>query len=356
MIGPIFPADLAALDILARAACRRPLREFGAMRAGDRGIFDELHRRVGIAHAEAASRSSVTIWVQSPLLGAAICVSGAPAARPPPTEMLPPPPPQPARARASARRADRQICSHFFLSPPIRPTTGIVGTTGAPSPAERPRASDSRQARSSGSTISRSESPSSAGIGRSDGGAGARLAFCRLNRALPDRDPVDRRIAEEAVDPLVDRRRDMLHHRRVRALDDQGEHAGALLAGRKADRFGRGDGGVALADDLAPAADDRGLDEAEAAEGGAAGRRQQIRHGARAPRARRLGRRASCAFRARSWSLCFPLFGRAWHRRPMPVDAAQALLCWYVVDKRAAALARRRRRARPTPIGSGCPR
>jgi hypothetical protein len=82
--------------------------------------------------------------------------------------------------------------------------------------------------------------------------------------------------------------RDMLHHRRVRALDDQRQHAFLALAGREADRFGRGHAGIALADDLAPAADHGGLNEAEPAKGDAADLRQQFGHGPRAQRTLRL--------------------------------------------------------------------
>src|SRR5204863_2221677 len=46
-------------------------------------------------------------------------------------------------------------------------------------------------------------------------------------------------------------------------------------------------GGVAHSDDLPPAADDRGLDEAELAEGRSAGLPEQVRDGADALRARR---------------------------------------------------------------------
>ena len=38
----------------------------------------------------------------------------------------------------------------------------------------------------------------------------------------------------------------------------------------------------------------------------------------------------------------------------MPVDASEALLCWYAVDKRRLPWRAEARRARPTPIGSGC--
>ena len=44
----------------------------------------------------------------------------------------------------------------------------------------------------------------------------------------------------------------MLHHRRVRAFDQQGQRATGAFAGGEADAFGAGDVGVAFADDLAP--------------------------------------------------------------------------------------------------------
>ena len=65
---------------------------------------------------------------------------------------------------------------------------------------------------------------------------------------------------------------------------DEREHAVGLLAGREADRFGRRDAGIARADDLAPARDHARLDEAEAAERGAADIGQQLGDRARAVR------------------------------------------------------------------------
>ena len=52
----------------------------------------------------------------------------------------------------------------------------------------------------------------------------------------------------------------------MRALHEEGQNSGGFASGGKADRFRRGDPGVALSDDLGPAADDRALDEAEALE------------------------------------------------------------------------------------------
>ena len=51
---PIFPADPGRCGRSARAGRGRPRSERGAMRAGDRAIFDELHRRGGIADAHPA--------------------------------------------------------------------------------------------------------------------------------------------------------------------------------------------------------------------------------------------------------------------------------------------------------------
>ena len=265
------------------------------MRAGDRGIFDELYRRFGIAHPVAAVGSRLTTSVQSPLFGAGIWVSGA-SVLPAALWLLPASPPQPAKASEAAAIS----CRGRYLPSSLRLSTYSADDrascrppdpTAAPSPEVRPRASDSRQARSSGSTTSRSESPISTVISAARRRRRTRPCLLRLNRSLPEAQPLDRGIAEETVDPLDDRRRDVLHHRRVRPLDDQGQNAPALLARREADRFRRGDRGVAAADDLGPAADDRGLDEAEAAEGGAADLGQKVADRAHPPRARRLGRR-----------------------------------------------------------------
>src|SRR5947209_8531838 len=94
------------------------------------------------------------------------------------------------------------------------------------------------------------------------------LRHWRLRRgfALAKDHAVDRGIAEEAVDPLDDQRRQVLDQRCVRAFDQQGEGAAGLLALREADRFGRRHPGVAFTHDLGPAADDRALNEAETLE------------------------------------------------------------------------------------------
>ena len=52
----------------------------------------------------------------------------------------------------------------------------------------------------------------------------------------------------------------------MRPLDEQGQHPARFAAGLESDRFRRGNLGVALTDDLGPAADDRALNEAEAFE------------------------------------------------------------------------------------------
>src|SRR4029079_19284881 len=99
----------------------------------------------------------------------------------------------------------------------------------------------------------------------------AQLRPVRLRRrrgrpALAEDDAIDRGVAEETVDPLDDQRREMLDQRRMRAVDQQGEDAARLAPRGKALLFGRRHAGVAFADDLGPAADDRALDKAEAAE------------------------------------------------------------------------------------------
>src|SRR3546814_4635900 len=55
----------------------------------------------------------------------------------------------------------------------------------------------------------------------------------------------------------------MLEHRRVGAADRQVQRAARLLPRGKADHRGLGDVGQPVADDLAPAADHRRLDETE---------------------------------------------------------------------------------------------
>ena len=142
----------------------------------------------------------------------------------------------------------------------------------------------------------------SLGTGRSAGRWGR--AGGRRRLALAKHDPVDRGIAEEAVDLVDDHRRQMLDQRRVRAVDQQGQHAAAFAAGRETDRFGRRDLGVALADDLRPAADDRALDEAEAAER----LRRRRRRRARRPRAA-----GSCAGSRRSGPFASSSRPRACH-------------------------------------------
>ena len=68
----------------------------------------------------------------------------------------------------------------------------------------------------------------------------------------------------------------MLHRRGERARDDQAQHALLALALGELDRFGDRDAGIAFADDLHPAADDRMLDEAEPAEARGADIGQQL--------------------------------------------------------------------------------
>src|SRR3546814_4227562 len=60
----------------------------------------------------------------------------------------------------------------------------------------------------------------------------------------------DGAIAEEAVHPLDDFGRNLLKHRRKRAFHGQRQRSLAALALRKADRFGRRDFGIAIADNL----------------------------------------------------------------------------------------------------------
>ena len=227
--------------------------------------------------------------------------------------------------------------------------------------APRLRASDSSTVRSSGSPMSRKLSPSSSGIGLSDGGA-VRGAFSmrRLNRALPQLDPRHRLVAEEAVHPLDDLGDHVLDQRRVRGQHDQLEDAVALLARREADRLGRADPGVARADDLGPAGDHARLDEAEAAERGAADLRHQL--GDRLAPGRRAGARRACAV------ACLGCLGSrvAFHRAPRPChsarDGAHSGLAARCSPGTTATPARCRgarapgERRRPIPTACGCPR
>ena len=58
----IFDADPAAAHIAAEQRRAALMREFGAMRAGQRQIFDQLHPRIGIADAKAAfGRARATV-------------------------------------------------------------------------------------------------------------------------------------------------------------------------------------------------------------------------------------------------------------------------------------------------------
>src|SRR6185437_5424594 len=177
-IGAIFPADLPALHIFVAQGRGALHVEILAIGAGERGIFDELHRRVRVAHAEAAfgrlahHLRPVAVGRRDLLDGGVRghgCVAG-------PIVVLAAGEGEHERRR---RDADLQVDPglHFRLSP-ILPMTGMATAEAgaeAPSLAAIPRASDSRQARSSGSATSRSESPRSAGSGRSDGGA---ILFC----------------------------------------------------------------------------------------------------------------------------------------------------------------------------------
>ena len=74
--------------------------------------------------------------------------------------------------------------------------------------------------------------------------------------------------------------------RLMRGQHHELEDAFRFLAGREADRLGGADLGVMFAHDLGPAGDHARLDEAEAAEGGAADLRRQLGDGARRPAAR----------------------------------------------------------------------
>ena len=162
-----------------------------------------------------------------------------------------------------------------------------ASTVGAPLVPEIFDASDSRQARSSGSAIWRRPSPSSFGTGPDLRPLG--LSPLRSRLALAEDDPVDRLIAEEAVDPLDDQRaQDAGAAARARPRPARSARRRTCSPVGKADRFGRGDPGIALADDLAPAADDRALDEAEAAEGDSADFAHQLAGGARAAGPRRV--------------------------------------------------------------------
>ena len=104
----------------------------------------------------------------------------------------------------------------------------------------------------------------------------------------------------------------------------------ALLRRPEADRFGRRHFGVALADNLGPAADDGALNEAEALEGGAADLADDIAGRAGAAAARRVG------------ILAAPAVGlaglrhrrRPCHSRSVPANAAKRLIHHYLGQAR----------------------
>src|SRR3546814_15016703 len=79
--------------------------------------------------------------------------------------------------------------------------------------------------------------------------------------------PRNRAIAEEAVHPLDDFRRDLLKQGRERALDDKRQRAAVALAAWNTDRLGGGHLRIAIAHDLRPAADDGALDKSKATQG-----------------------------------------------------------------------------------------
>ena len=128
---------------------------------------------------------------------------------------------------------------------------------------------------------------------------------------------------------------------------------------READRFGRGHAGIARADDLGPAADDRALDEAERRKAARADIGQQLGNRARAAAARRLGLGASAWARAvpRLLIRASPCHSdararQASHRRRSP----SPLLAWYDAHARDLPWRAPPGATRPTPIACGCPR
>src|SRR4029079_7090299 len=142
----------------------------------------------------------------------------------------------------------------------------------------------------------------------------------RRRPALPEHDPINRGITEEQIDLVDDHRGQMLHQRRMRALDQQGKDSAAFPSGGKADRFGAPHLRVALADDFGPASDDRALDEAEAAERLVADRADEIARRTRPAAPRGL--------------LFFQLFLRhgasACHSQMVTANAASRLVQHYV--------------------------
>src|SRR6185369_11050022 len=83
-------------------------------------------------------------------------------------------------------------------------------------------------------------------------------------------------------------RGEMLDEGRMRAFDQQSQGPSIPAPAGEADRLGRRDLGVALADDLAPAADDRALDEAEPPERLPASLGHELTGGPRPAASRRL--------------------------------------------------------------------
>jgi A/G-specific adenine glycosylase len=104
----------------------------------------------------------------------------------------------------------------------------------------------------------------------------------------------------------------------MRAFDEQCQHSARLAAGREADRFRRGDLGVALADDLGPAADDGALDETEALERLPADVTDQVTRGARTA--------AALGIFWLSLRHALP----AWHSKMVTANTAALLLQHYV--------------------------
>src|SRR3546814_18149282 len=94
--------------------------------------------------------------------------------------------------------------------------------------------------------------------------------------------PRNRAIAEEAVHPLDDFRRDLLKQGRERALDDKRQRAAVALAAWKTDRIGGGHLRIANAHELRPAAEDGALDKSNETKRRATEHGHAIGHRARA--------------------------------------------------------------------------
>lgn len=149
----------------------------------------------------------------------------------------------------------------------------------------------------------------------------------RRKPSLAEYEPIHRFVAEKAVDPFDHHRRDMLEQWGLRALNQQCQHSAGLAGSRKADRFRAGKRGIFFADDFFPAANNRALDEAEAAEGRVPDAAQYLARRARAAASRGLGGRIAGGSLLRH-------HGLSCHSAMTSANAANRLLAHYAQNAR----------------------